>query len=86
MKKNTESQGPHTAAAEETERAAEGNTTTTEEEQKKATHGGAWAAEQLESLREYCQSMADSDSDDGSRVWESDVDALDLAISRLRRG
>lgn len=86
VKKNTESRGPHTAAAEETERAAEGNTTTTEEEQKKATHGGAWAAEQLESLREYCQSMADSDSDDGSRVWESDVDALDLAISRLRRG
>lgn len=86
VKKNTESQGPHTTAAEETERAAEGNTTTTGEEQKKATHGGAWAAEQLESLREYCQSMADSDSDDGSRVWESDVDALDLAISRLRRG
>ena len=84
--KNMDSPKPPTAAAEEPEQAAAGNATPTAEEQPEAPHGDAWAAEQLESLRAYCQSMANSDTDDGSRVWELDVDALDLAISHLRRG
>ncbi|TQI68544.1 hypothetical protein [Clostridium sp. KNHs216] len=39
---------------------------------------------QLESLRDYCQSMDESETDDGSRVWALDVDAVEYAISILR--
>lgn len=41
---------------------------------------------QLESLRDYCKAMDDSESDGGSRVWVLDVDALEAAISYIRRG
>jgi hypothetical protein len=29
--------------------------------------------------------MNESDTDDGSRVWAMDVDALNIALSRLQR-
>lgn len=45
--------------------------------------GDLWAAEQLENLLAYCESM--NGADDGSRAWALDVDALNLAISRLRQ-
>lgn len=41
---------------------------------------------QLQSLREYCKSMDESGTDDGSRVWALDVDALEFALSLLRGG
>ena len=46
----------------------------------------AQAVKQLESLRDYCQTMDESDTDGGSRVWTLDVDALEVAIARLKRG
>lgn len=46
----------------------------------------AQAVKQLESLRDYCQTMDESDTDGGSRVWALDVDALEVAIARLKRG
>lgn len=46
----------------------------------------AQAVKQLESLRDYCQTMDESDTDGGSRVWALDVDALEWAIARLKRG
>lgn len=46
----------------------------------------AIAVMQLESLRDYCESMNESDTDDGSRVWALDIDALELAILRLKKG
>lgn len=52
-------------------------------ERETETRGDLWAAKQLENLLEYCESM--SGTDDGSRVWALDVDALNLAISRLRQ-
>lgn len=39
---------------------------------------------QLESLRDYCQTM--SEDDDGSRIWTLDVDALEDAIKILKQG
>lgn len=44
-----------------------------------------WAAEQLESLRAYCESMEESETDGGSRVWALDIDALEYALSVIRR-
>lgn len=44
------------------------------------------AIRQLESLCVYCQTMHESDTDDGSRVWALDVDALELAIAKLKQG
>lgn len=41
--------------------------------------------EQLQSLRDYCAGMDESDTDDGSRVWELDVDALEYALSVIGR-
>ena len=55
------------------------------EERRAPAEGTTWAVEQLESLRDYCQSMNESDTDDGSRVWAMDVDALNIALSRLQR-
>lgn len=55
------------------------------EESRAPAEGIAWAVEQLESLRDYCQSMNESDTDDGSRVWAMDIDALNIALSRLQR-
>jgi ParB family chromosome partitioning protein len=39
----------------------------------------------LESLRDYCKYMSESDKS-RARVWTNDVDALELALSYLRRG
>ena len=39
--------------------------------------------EQLESLKAYCQGMDESGTDEGSRVWALDVDALECAIVAL---
>lgn len=55
------------------------------EERRAPAEGTEWAVEQLESLRDYCQSMNESETDDGSRVWAMDVDALNIALSRLKR-
>lgn len=41
---------------------------------------------QLQSLRDYCEAMNDSDTDGGSRVWDLDVDALEFAIYVLNKG
>lgn len=41
---------------------------------------------QLQSLRDYCEAMNDSDTDGGSRVWALDVDALEFAIYVLNKG
>lgn len=41
---------------------------------------------QLQSLRDYCEAMNESDTDDGSRVWALDVDALEYAICALNKG
>lgn len=54
-------------------------------ERETKVRGDLWAAEQLESLMAYCESMSESETDDGSRVWALDVDALDYAISVIRR-
>ena len=39
--------------------------------------------EQLETLKDYCEMMAESD-ESGSHVWTLDVDALEFAIDRLK--
>lgn len=41
---------------------------------------------QLQSLRDYCEAMHESDTDGGSRVWALDADALDYAICALNKG
>lgn len=46
----------------------------------------ALTVQQLESLRDYCQGMDESETDDGSRVWALDVDALEVAIKKLKQG
>jgi len=52
-------------------------------ERETEARGDLWAAEQLENLLAYCESM--NGADDGSRVWALDVDALEYAISVIRR-
>lgn len=39
---------------------------------------------QLESLRDYCKAMDDSETDESSRVWATDVDTLESVLSELR--
>ena len=40
------------------------------------------AVRQLQSLRDYCQSMMRDEYEDG--IWVQDIEALDLALSALR--
>lgn len=41
---------------------------------------------QLESLRDFCECMDESDTDENSRVWALDIDALEVAIAKLKQG